>query len=130
MSLNTSERKIEASLPNHCSSGTFRSFNLPEGWEVRKARRYPNAVILGKCGVPTCLIASQTDDEYLIHIHQVAPEVLAHSDLPRDEAEFKLHHWFSFRALLEAFAAAGTAFLADQNSPAAAAVWEASRERR
>ena len=80
-------------------------------WEIKCAKNYGNAVILGKAGERACVMVSQVDDlladgraGYLLHVFQETPEVVSRVEAPFHQAdEFRLGYWNDLKRVLEAF---------------------------
>ena len=82
---------------------------LVDGFQIKAARRYRHAVIIGKPGHRACAMVSLVDDlltdraGYLVHVFQEAPEVVSREAPFETAQQFQLGYWNDLKRFFQEF---------------------------
>lgn len=83
---------------------------LHAGFQIKAARSYRHAVIIGKAGLRACAMVSLVDDllaagrpGYLVHVFQSTPEVVSREAPFETAQEYRLGYWNDLKKMFQEF---------------------------
>jgi len=88
----------------------LKHMRLVDGFQIKAARSYRHAVIIGKAGLSACAMVSLVDDlltddraGYLVHVFQEAPEVVSREAPFETAQQFQLGYWNDLKRFFQGF---------------------------